>query len=303
MPKTAMICPGQGAQKVGMGKELCLHSAAARDVFDRASRALGFDITKMCFDGPAEELSKTDIAQPAILTVTMASIAAMKERGEIKTNKIAFSAGLSLGEYSALCFAGAIELEDAVRLVRNRGKYMQQACDEQPGAMISLMGADVEKAQRICDQSTESGCISIANLNCPGQVVISGEVATIDEAEKIAAEFGVKRAIRLKVAGAFHSALMQGAGDKLARDLAQVEFKTPRIPTLANVTGELHPDSADGIGENLRKQVSGSVYWEKCVRWILAQGITNFVEPAPGSVLSGMMKKIEASAVVTAGPA
>ncbi len=298
-----MICPGQGAQKVGMGKELCMRSAAARGVFDRAAHALGFDIAKLCFDGPDEKLNKTDIAQPAILTVTMASIAAMKESGDIKTDKIAFSAGLSLGEYSALCFAGAIELEDAVRLVRNRGQYMQQACDEQPGAMLSLMGADVETAQRICEKSSESGRIGIANLNCPGQVVISGEVAAIDEAEKIAAEFGAKRAIRLKVAGAFHSALMQGAGDKLARDLAQVDFKVPRVPTLANAAGQPHPDSADGIRENLRRQVSGSVYWEKCVRWIQDKGVTNFVEPAPGSVLGGLMKKIDASAVVTAGPA
>ncbi len=302
MARAALICPGQGAQKVGMGKDLCMHSKAARDIFDSASRALGFDITKTCFEGPEDELNRTDVAQPAILTTTMASLAVMKEKGQLKNDRIAVCAGLSLGEYSALCYAGALEFEDAVKLVRSRGRYMQEACDAEPGGMLSLLGADVEKARMICEKAAEAGEISIANLNCPGQVVISGETAAIEEAEKIAGSFGVRRAIRLKVAGAFHSALMKPAGDKLARDLAKVNFTAPKIPVPANVTGEPHGDSPDETRKLLEQQVSNPVYWEKCIRWILEQGIAGFYEPAPGNVLAGLMKKIEPSVVVEAGP-
>ena len=301
MARATLICPGQGAQKVGMGKDLCMHSRAAREIYDRAANVLGFDIAKICFEGPAEQLNRTDIAQPAILATSMASLGVMKERGEIK-DRFAVCAGLSLGEYTALCCADAIEFEDAVKLVSNRGKYMQQACDARVGGMISLLGADLEKAGRICEKASEAGEISISNLNCPGQVVVSGEAAAIDEAEKVAATFGIRRAVRLKVAGAFHSALMKPAGDRLARDLAEVDFKKPSIPVLANVTGEPH-GSPDEIRNLLEQQVSISVYWEKCIRWALGQGIEIFYEPAPGSVLAGLMKKIEPSATVIAGPA
>ena len=303
MARAALICPGQGAQKIGMGKDLCMNSKAAREIFDGASRALGFDITKICFEGPEEELNRTDVAQPAILTTTMASLTVMKEKGQLKDDRIAVCAGLSLGEYSALCYAGALEFEDAVKLVRNRGRYMQEACDARSGGMLSLLGTDVEKARKICEKAAEAGEISVANLNCPGQVVISGETAAIEEAEKIAGSFGVKRAVRLRVAGAFHSALMKPAGDRLARDLADVNFTAPRMPVAANATAEPHGDSPDETRKLLERQVSNPVYWEKCMRWVLEKGIDRFYEPAPGRVLAGLMKKIEPSAVVEAGPA
>ncbi len=291
MTKTGLLFPGQGAQKVGMGKELYDASPAARAVFDRADAALDFSISAVCFEGPQEKLNLTDMSQPAILTASIASLAAMRERGELDRGAVVACAGLSLGEYSALVYADAMDFEDAVRLVHKRGTYMQEACDARPGGMLSLLGADIEKATAVCEKVKTAGEIGVSNLNSPGQVVISGEIAAIDEAEKAAGDFGIKRAVRLRVAGAFHSSLMAPAGEKLAIAIKEVDIRRPRVPVVSNVTAQPHGE-ADSIADLLVRQVSNTVRWEGSMRWMLQLGVEKFYEFAPSKVLTGLMKKI-----------
>jgi len=299
MTKIAFLFPGQGAQAPGMGKELHHGSPAARAIYDRADAALGFKISAVCFDGPQEKLSLTDMSQPAILTTSIASLEAMREKNAIDEKAVAACAGLSLGEYSALVFAGALKFEDAVRLVHKRGAYMQEACDARPGGMLSLLGADLAAANALCEKARSAGEIGVANLNSPGQIVVSGEIAAIDEAEKLAKEFGVKRAVRLKVAGAFHSQLMLPAGHRLQKVLLDVNMLPPRVPVVANVTAQPH-GAPDSISALLARQVSESVRWEDSMRWMLNQGVEKFYEFAPSKVLAGLMNKIDPSKEVVA---
>ncbi len=292
----ALLCPGQGAQRVGMGVFWAESSPAAADVFRRASKALGFDLLKLCADGPAEQLTRTDVCQPAILATSAASMAAAEDRGELDRSAITVALGLSLGEYTALYAAGVLDLEDAVRLVRTRGEAMQAASDAVASSMTSILGANREDAESIVREATvEGGVCVVANLNSPGQVVISGDVAALDRAEALAAERGFRRAVRLEVAGAFHSPLMEPAREKLSEAIASVTFHDARCPVIGNVTGEPTTDLEELRG-NLVKQLTSPVMFEASLRRALADGATRFVELSPGRVLCGLIKKIERGA-------
>lgn len=291
MVECAYIFPGQGAQYVGMGKDLYDNCAPAKEIFEQANRTLDFDIAKLCFEGPIEELTKTANCQPAILVV---SIAALKTfRVENKRFKPKVALGLSLGEYSALVAAGSLAFGDAVRLVRLRGQFMEDAARQFPGKMASLIGASVEAAEEI---SKEAGC-EIANLNCPGQVVISGSEASIEKAVNISKDKGVKRAVILQVSGAFHSSLMTQAGHRLKEEILKVSFFEPEFPIISNINAgpETHPKE---ITENLIDQVSCSTRWEESIRYVSSQKINTFLEIGPGNILNGLIKRIDPSLIV-----
>ncbi len=286
---------GQGSQYVGMGKDLYESFPEAGKVFDAADRTLGFSLSKLCFEGPQEELTVTVNCQPAILTMSIAAWKAFKagDRGQ-GTGDSGYAAGLSLGEYSALVAAGALTFEDAVYLVRRRGEFMEEEARKKPGSMLSLIGMEPDAVRQLCvDTKTE-----MANLNCPGQTVISGGVQEIAQAEGMAKARGARMALRLEVSGAFHSSFMSGASQKLAQELAKIKISAPRIPVIANVTGK-PVVSADEIRQNLIKQVSASVLWEDSMKFLIAQGVKDFYEFGPGKVLKGLMRRIDGSAQVT----
>lgn len=289
-PMNAHIFPGQGAQYVGMGKSLCEKFPAAREVFEAANRLLGFDLAKVCFDGPIEELTRTDVSQPCILTC---SIAALRAMGNLPCHA---AAGLSLGEYTALVCAGAIDFEEALPLVRDRGRYMQEAALERPGTMASVLGMDRSKVEDIVARAAAAGVVAVANLNAPGQIVVSGEGAAVDEVCRLAKEAGSK-ALKLNVAGAFHSPLMESGRAKLEKRLESVKIAAPKCIVVSNVTGQ--PVSGpDEIRQLLARQVTSPVLWENCMRTMLAMGIKDFAEIGPGKVLAGLMRRIEPSAAV-----
>ena len=290
---TAILCPGQGAQKVGMGVAWSESSAAAREIFHRCSEALGFDLLKLCAGGPAERLTRTDVCQPAILAVSAASLAAREETGSVDWSRVQGARGLSLGEYTALHVAGVLGLEDAVRLVRLRGTAMQDASDDPASGMTSVIGADREAAEALCAKAAADGGVCVvANLNCPGQVVISGDKATLDRADTIAEEEKVGRTVRLDVAGAFHSPLMEPARGRLEEAIAQTEFNAPRFPVVSNATGEPSTDP-ETLRRNLVRQLTSPVLFEASLRRTMANGTTEFLELSPGRVLAGFMRKID----------
>ncbi|MCX5709848.1 MAG: ACP S-malonyltransferase [Candidatus Omnitrophica bacterium] len=284
----AYLFAGQGSQFIGMGKDLYEAFPQARDVFDKADKVLGFSLSKLCFEGSQAELTKTNNSQPAILTV---SIAALKSG---KFLQAGFTAGLSLGEYSALVAAGAVSLEEALLLVRKRGEFMEEEARKRPGKMLSIIGLSADAVKQVC---AESGT-EIANLNCPGQIVISGGPAEIQKALELAKVKGARLAIPLEVSGAFHSSFMQGASVKLAAELEKIKINNPVIPVVSNVTAK-PVSSAKEIKDNLVKQVASSVLWEDSMRFILSQGITQFYEFGPGKVLKGLMRRIDAAVTVT----
>jgi len=286
----AYLFAGQGSQYIGMGKDLYESFPESKAIFDKADKVLGFPLSKLCFEGPAEDLKKTENSQPAILTVSLAAFAAAKVRGLAPA---AFVAGLSLGEYSALAASEAISFEDVVYLVRRRGEFMEEEAAKNPGGMLSIIGLDLAKVKEIC---SKANC-EIANLNCPGQTVISGGPVEIDNAKKEAEVLGAKMAIKLEVSGAFHSSFMKGASLKLAKELDKINIKNPKIPLVSNVTAK-PVTGAQEIKENLIKQVYGSVLWEDSVRFILAQGVNSYYEFGPGKVLKGLMRRIDSNAQV-----
>ncbi len=298
MSNLALLFPGQGAQKVGMGSDLVETWSSAREVFDIANEETGLALDVLCFEGPLDELSRSDIAQPAILTVSIAALRALQEAGGPLPT--AGAAGLSLGEYSALVAAGAIEFRQAVRLVRRRGLHMQKACDASPGAMYSVLGLEDAQVRQACGtaRTRTGGGVWPANFNCPGQVVISGEEDPCRVAADLCSAMGARRALRLKVAGAFHTVLMKPAAEKLSLDLAEVEVTEPAFPVISNVTG-LPVADPDEIRSTLVQQVTSPVRWHACQRWLLDEGVSRYLEVGPGKVLKGLLKRTDPDAECT----
>jgi len=290
MGRSAVVFPGQGAQKVGMGREFFDSSPRGRAVFERANRVLGFDLAAICFDGSEARLEQTDLQQPAIFTTSLAIWEAYLEGGG-SLDSFAFAGGLSLGEYTALCAAGAIAFDDAVRLVRRRGELMQAASEVTASGMISLVGADESQAADLCQKSAQGEILAPANFNCPGQIVIAGNKAACDRAISQAEADGLK-AVRLAVAGAFHTPIMASAAAGLRETLDETEISTPRIPVIANVSAEFHGGPAD-IRRALCEQLTHPVLWQNCVQRLIADGATTCVEFGPGRVLTGLLRKID----------
>lgn len=283
--KTAFVFPGQGAQYIGMGKEFYDNFDVAKNVFDMADKELEMKISDVCFNGPIEELSLTEITQPAILTTSYAILKVLEEKG-IKAD---VTAGLSLGEYNALLYSGSLNFSDAVKLVKKRGKYMQEAVPEGRGKMAALIGMSIEDVNKlICDLSND-GVIEAANYNCPGQIVISGEKYVIEKAVELAKEYGAKKAVLLPVSAPFHSSLLKPAGEKLKGDLENITIKKPNIDLISNVTADVIKE--EDIKKLLVKQVYNSVYWEQSIEKMLNDGVTNFIEIGPGKSLSAFIKK------------
>jgi len=296
MGKLAVLFPGQGAQQVGMMADFYESSAAVREIFDRADEVLGFGLKDICFNGPQECLDATDVAQPAIFVASAAVWAAVQEAGLAERLSPAATGGLSLGEYTALYLAGVIGFDDALRLVRARGQFMQEAAEAVPSGMVSVIGLDEQTVRRLCDEARQSGeVLGPANFNCPGQIVVSGSRSACERIVPLVEQAG-GRAVPLRVAGAFHSELMKPAAEKLAGLLEEVGFRPPRMPVLSNVTGGYHGSDPQGIKDLLVRQVTSPVMWEANVRRLLADGFDQFVEVRPGRVLTGLLRKIDRKA-------
>ncbi len=287
MKKIAFVFPGQGAQYVGMGKEFVDKFKVANDVFERASDSLGYDMKELCFEGPEEELKKTENTQPSILTASIAIYEVLKEHGYVPE----IVAGLSLGEYSALVAAGVMSFEDAVKVVKARGKYMQEEVPLGVGTMAAFIGLERDKVIEACERASEFGVVEPANYNSPIQIVVSGEVKAVEKAVEIGKELGAKKAMVLNVSAPFHSSMLKGAGEKLGLELDKVELNDFAYPVIANVTANYY-DSTSSVKELLVGQVSSSVLWEDSVRKMIDAGIDTFVEVGPGKALSGFIKRI-----------
>lgn len=292
----ALLCPGQGAQQVGMGKDFYAGFGVARRIFDQADKVLGFSLTKLCFEGPEEQLNATDVAQAAIYVTGVAIYETLLELGKVPTAP-SFAAGLSLGEYTALHLAGVLRFEDGLKLVRARGQLMQAAANAAPSTMVALIGAEEAAANELCREASAAGIIVPANFNAPGQIVLSGAVPACEKAATLAEAKGIK-AFPLKVAGAFHSPFMQSAADQMAKVLAEVPFSPPRIPVISNVTAQPHSD-AETTRQLLVQQVIAPVRWLQSIEYLRAQQVDSWLEIGPGRALTGMMKKIDRRAAIT----
>lgn len=288
----AFLFPGQGSQAVGMGKAFAEAFPESRAVFDEADRVLGEPLSELVFNGPADRLTLTENTQPAILTASIAAYRALVSRC-----RPAMVAGHSLGEYSAHVAAGTFTFGDAVRIVRHRGRYMQEAVPVGTGAMAAILGLDSARVEEACRDAAEGDVVSAANLNAPGQVVIAGSAAAVGRAIERAKALGAKRAIPLQVSAPFHCALMKPAQDRLAPELRALAARDPQIPVVANVDAEPKRDAAASI-EALVAQISAPVRWDDCVRRLVAEGVTTFIEVGPGTVLSGLAKKAARDAVI-----
>ena len=291
MSKFVVLFSGQGAQKVGMAKDWCESSATARNMVASADAALGFSLSEVMFEGPNEVLTKTSICQPALYLHGLIALALLKER--LAGVEVVATAGLSLGEFTAHAAAGTFSFEDGLRLVARRGEFMQQACEATQGSMAALIGGEEEQVRALaaaCD-------VDVANLNAPGQIVLSGSVAGIDAVVEKAKDFGIRRAIKLNVAGAYHSRLMQSAKDQLAAELAATAIVAPGIPVVGNFTAAVVADPAE-IRSTLTEQVTGSVRWVESIHRLREMGHATFLELGPGKVLAGLVAKIDKDAVV-----
>lgn len=288
MGKIAFLFAGQGSQAPGMGKELAENFECAAAVFDEAAEALGFDVKNMIFNGDKETLMITENTQPTIVTMSVAALRVLEEKG-IKPDVVA---GLSLGEYTAHVAAGSLDFKDAVRLVRKRGKFMQEEVPVGKGAMAAILGLDADTVREAAKKASEYGVCTGANFNCPGQIVVSGEVDAVSKCCEIAKKMGAKRAVMLDVSAPFHCELLKGAGEKLAKEMENVTVYDMKVPVITNVTAD-YVNSKDDIKGLLKKQVSTSVLWEETIRRMIADGVDTFIEIGPGKALSGFMKKID----------
>jgi [acyl-carrier-protein] S-malonyltransferase len=302
MAKIAFLFPGQGAQSVGMARELERELPSVRALFDRANEILGFDLRSLCFEGPAETLEATDVSQPAIFVASLAALEDLKGRQPEVVDACAGAAGLSLGEYTALVCAGALDFETALKIVAQRGQAMQEAALAAPSGMTSIIGLDEPKIDELCQRLAPKGKVWKANLLGPGNVVVSGERAALEQLEPFANELGAARVIPLAVAGAFHSELMKPADEKLAEALAAATIRPPRIPVYSNVDAAPHSDP-DDIRRTLVAQVLQGVRWEDSMRRMLADGFDTFYEVGPGRVLTGLLRRIDRKTPCTSVPA
>ena len=296
---TALLCPGQGAQHVGMGKDFCTTHGVAARVYETADKALGFPLTKLCFEGPEDHLNKTDVAQLAIFVTSVAIFETLLELK--KTTAPDYAAGLSLGEYTALHLAGVFSFEDGLKIVQARGRLMQAAVDAGGGGstMLALMGADEAAATGLCAEAAQGDVLVPANFNTPGQIVLSGSIAACQRAAALAESKGFK-SIPLKVAGAFHSPFMQSAADQMAEVLASVQFLPPKVPVISNVTAAAHAGGGDtdSIKRLLVQQIIAPVRWYQSIETLRAKGVDKWLEVGPGRTLTGMMRKIDRKAPI-----
>lgn len=291
MSKIAFFFPGQGAQHVGMGKQLVEQYPAAAALFDQANDILGYDLKKVCFEGPASDLDSTVISQPAIFVASLAALEKLKAESPEILEDCVMTAGLSLGEYTALVFAGAMTFEDGLRVVQQRGQAMQDAADATPSGMASILMLDRSEVERIRDEAQSEGLLEIANYLCPGNLVVSGETAAVEKAVELAEAAGA-RVVPLAVAGAFHTNIMKPADERLAQALQNVAMTSPRIPVISNVDVQSHTNP-DELKQILVQQVIHPVRWEDSVRSMLDAGVEQFYEIGPGRVLTGLLKRIQ----------
>jgi len=290
--KTAFLFPGQGAQVVGMGRDFAESFACAAKIFENANEILGYDLRKLCFEGPEEELNSTTVSQPAIFTVSAAILEAVRDNSATATLHPDVTAGLSLGEYTALYAAGAISFEDGLILVQKRGKAMQAAADASDGSMVSIIGLDEQKVSQLCAEAADGSLLIAANFNCPGQIVISGNSKACQAAVALAPKYGAIKAVALKVAGAFHTEMMAPAAQTLGRALADCEINiAEKIKVIANVDAQYY-NNRQQVRQGLVNQLIMPIRWQKCMEKLLADGVDSFYEIGPGRVLTGLMKRI-----------
>lgn len=297
MPRNAFLFPGQGAQTVGMAAALCQSLPAAAELFTRASAVLGYDLLAVCTNGPAEKLNATDVSQPAIFVASLAALEQLKATEPDAPAGVTATAGLSLGEYTALAFAGALSFEDGVKLVQARGRAMQAAAEATPSGMVSVLGLDLPDVESLVSEARAVDTLEVANLLCPGNTAVSGSISAIERFEQLCVQKGGIRTVRLAVAGAFHTKLMRPADEKLAEALAGVTLSAPRIPVWSNVDAKPHADPAE-IRGLLVKQILSPVRWEDTLRGLLADNVERFFEIGPGRVLAGTLKRVHRKAEI-----
>jgi [acyl-carrier-protein] S-malonyltransferase len=291
MSKAAFLFPGQGAQTVGMGRTLYETLPAARQIYEEAARILHYDLAELCFRGPEAKLNSTAVSQPAIFVTSLAALESLRAGNAEDVNQCSAAAGLSLGEYTALVFAGAMSFQDGLRVVQRRGEAMQAAADAVPSGMVSILGFERNKVEEICAQARGTETLEIANLLCPGNIVVSGTKTACDAVERLAGNMGAKT-VRLAVAGAFHTRLMQPADQQLADALSRVRIQSPRVPVWSNVDAQPHSDPEE-IRSLLIRQVIQPVLWEQTMKNLLASGCGRFYEIGPGRVLAGLLRRIQ----------
>ena len=290
--KTAFLFPGQGAQVVGMGAEIAQSFPVAAEVFEKANDIVGFDLSGICFEGPLEQLNSTTISQPAIFVTSAAILEVLRTNPPTSTISADVTAGLSLGEYTALYAAGLISFKDGLVLVQKRGQAMQAAADATDGAMVSIIGLDEEKVRQLCTEAAEGELVTPVNFNCPGQIVVSGSISACERAEQLAEKYDAIKAVRLEVAGAFHTEMMSSAAVVLKEALSNCQISEPsEIKTIANINAEYY-ESSPKIAEGLIKQLTCPILWQKCMDRLVGDGLEKFYEIGPGRVLTGLMKRI-----------